>query len=68
MGSQLLSNMAQVLSVGYRAGFGCRNKVGLVTVNTPSTITFPPKFSRSKHNRGKHSRSLSTQLTGTSPA
>ena len=36
-----LSNMAQVLSVSYRAGFGHWNKVGLVTANSPGTVVSP---------------------------
>ena len=33
--------MAQVLSVSYRADFGCRNKVSLVTANSPGMVTSP---------------------------
>ena len=48
-----LSNVAQVLSVSYRAGFGHWNKVGLVTANSPSTVVSPPKiWADPEHNCG----------------
>ena len=36
--------VAQVLSVSYRADFGRRNKIGLVTANSPGTVTSPQNF------------------------
>ena len=47
-----LSNVAQVLSVGYRAGFGCWNKVGLVMANSPSTVVSPKIWADPEHNFG----------------
>ena len=44
-----LSNVAQVLNVGYRAGFGHWNKVSLVTANSPGTVVSPQKFGRTRN-------------------
>ena len=62
-----LSNVAQVLSVGYRAGFGRWNKVGLVKANSPGTVVSPQNLGRPITQLWGHCRSLSAQLTGTSP-
>ena len=63
-----LSNVAQVLSVGYRAGFGHWNKVGLVTANSLGTVVSPQNLGRPGTQLWGHHQSLSAQLTGTSPA
>ena len=62
-----LSNVAQVLSVGYRAGFGRWNKVGLVTANSPGTVVSPQNLGGPRTQLWGHHRCLSAQLTGTSP-
>ena len=60
-------NVAQVLSVGYRAGFVHRNKVSLVTANSPGTVVSPQNLGGPGTQLWGHHRSLSAQLTGTSP-
>ena len=62
-----LSNVAQVLSVGYRAGFGHWNKGSPVTANSPGTVTSPQNLGGSGTQLCGHRRSLSAQLNGTSP-
>ena len=63
-----LSNVAQVLSVGYRAGFGHWNKVGLVTASSSGTVVSPQNLGGSVMQLWGHCQSLSAQLTGMSPA
>ena len=53
-----LSNMAQVLSVGYWAGFGHWNKVGLVMANSPSTVVSPLNLGRPRTQLWGHHRCL----------
>ena len=53
-----LSNVAQVLSVSYQAGFGHWNKVGLVTTNSPSTVVSPQNLGGPRTQLWGHSRCL----------
>ena len=53
-----LSNVAQVLSVGYRAGFGHWNKVSLVMANSPGTVVSPQNLGRPGTQLWGHHRCL----------
>ena len=59
--------MVQVLSVSYWAGFGHGNKVGLVTAKSPGTAVSPQNLGGSGTQVWGHHRSLTAELTGTSP-
>ena len=61
-------NVAQVLSVSYRADFGRRSKVGQVTANSPGTVTSPLISGGIKCNCMGRIQSMAAQLSGTSPA
>ena len=67
-GSQLLSNHGSSSQCSYHADFGRRNKVGLVTANSPGTVTSPLISGGTKQIVRAEPGLPAAQLTGTSPA
>ena len=59
--------MAQVLSGSYRADFDHWNRVGLVTANSPGTVTSPLNFGWNQAIVRAEPGLPAAQLTGTSP-
>ena len=66
-GSQLLSNHGSSSQCSYQADFGRQSKVGLVTANSPGTVTSPLNFGWNQAIVRAEPGLPAAQLTGMSP-